>query len=280
MSEIFDQRQTWKSEEVKELHFLEEQRDMFAVDESMQELLLTEAKKSSARNKKENSEHIEAISLKLWENSFSLIGDVMARRQVLCEKDELCDFAAFMGENALEAMDLLMLFMGEDEELSGMDRMAALDRMRGTIMETYPETIEPCSDEQLLKKARDLESLSWKVTSFDRLSKRYDYLGGLSSQKKKQTEEKLARLRNMACYYLIRRDMMTDPDYIDNKGDVAEGTELFMKLKDATMAEKNMLGQIHIPTRQLLEKYFDRSEMMKLAENLIDKSIKRRETQI
>ena len=280
MSEIFDQRQIGKSEEINKLHSLEEQRGTFTMDESMQELSLTEAKKLSARNKKENSEHVGTIALKLWEDSFSLIGDVLARRQVLCEKDELCDFAAFMGENALEAMDLLTLFVGEDEELTGMDKMAALDRMRGTIMETYPETIEPCSDEELTEKARDLESLSWRVTSFDSLSKRYDYLGELSSQKKKQTEEKLTRLRSTACYYLIRKELITDPEYIDNKGDVAEGTELFMKLRDAKMAEKNMLGQIHIPTRQLLEKYFDRSEMMKLAENLIDKSIKRREVQI
>ena len=280
MSEIFDQRQIGKSEEINKLHSPLEQKDIFSMDEAVQELSLTEAKKTSARNKKENSKHIEAVSLKLWEDSFSLIGDVLARRQVLCEKDELCDFAAFMGENALEAMDLLTLFVGEDEEHTGMDKMAALDRMRDIIMETFPETIDPCSDEKLSQNARDLESLSWKVTSFDRLSKRYDYFTRLSPRKKKQTEEKLSRLRSTACYYLIRKDLIMDPDYIENKGDIAEDTELFMKLRDARMAEKNMLGQIHIPTRQLLEKYFDKSEMTNLAEKLIDKSIKRREAQI
>ncbi len=272
---------------INEVHQQGQMHQLF-VDNGPQQIQLNDEqrqfilgnKKLPALNKKENSDHITANASKLWQDAFSLIGDVLARRQILGDKEELCDFAAFIGEDALEAMDLLTLFIGEDEECTGMDKTAALDKMRDMVMEVYPESLEPCDDVMIAQNSKELEELTWKVASFDRLSDKYDYLKELSPKKKKQTEDKLTKLRSTANYYLARKDIITDPAYIEQKGDEAEDPELSMKFKDAELAEKNMLQKTKLPTKQLLEKNFDRSEMMKMAEELISKSVKRRELQL
>ena len=200
--------------------------------------------------KKENVKIINAAIKKLHEDAFLLIADVMARKQVLCEKEELCDFAAFVGDDALGAMDLIKLFMGEDEALTGMDKNAALDKMLALVMSFYPENVRDLSDEDFIENVAELESLTWRLVAFDSLSEKYGYFEKADIPKKKQVKGKLTKLRNTACDYLIRKDLLTD-----------------------TMGT----GSYGSDVSQILQKKFDRSHIRKLAEQMIKENLKKRE---
>ena len=205
-----------------------------------------------AQQEKEYAALLTQGATKVHEDAFSLLRDVLARKQVLCGKNELCDFAAFMGKDALEAMDITTLYLGEDEELTGMDKSAALDRMLKSVLSFTPEVIQDCSDKELSENALELESIAWRVAAFDNLSEKYQYFEDMDPGKKKQIAGKLSKLRKMANYYLIRKKTITDPEYKSDSDEESESEEMSK-----------------LSSKQMLQKNFDRTETEKIAEEMI-----------
>lgn len=201
---------------------------------------------------------LTAGATKVHEDAFSLLRDVLARKQVLCEKDELCDFAAFMGKDALEAMDITTLYLGEDEKHTGMNKSAALDKMLESVLSLSPGNIKDYSDKQLSENASELESIAWRVAAFDNLSEKYRYFEDMEPGKKKRISLKLSKLRNVANCYLVRKGRITDPAYQKRTGDEAgiAGTSSF---------EKNRSN-----LKKMVQNNFDRTEPEKIAQEMIN----------
>lgn len=196
--------------------------------------------------KKSKAARIERDCEKLWKRSFTMLNDVVARRQVLCDQEDLSDLTAFLGDSALESMDLLAMFLGVDESFAEMDKNAAMDRMLKKILSTKTEDIRSYDDKDIVQNAPDLESLTWRMAAFDRLSQRYKYFENMEVNEKKQINDELSKVRSVANYYLLRKETITE------HGKKGQGV--------GEIPEK-MLGN-----RQLLQNSFDRSGIMKLSE--------------
>ena len=205
-----------------------------------------EKKNYSSVQKGSKAARIERDCEKLWKSSFTMLNDVVARRQVLCDTEDLSDLTAFLGDSALESMDLLAMFLGVDERLAEMDKNAAMEHMLKKILSTKTEDILSYDDKDIVQNAPDLERLTWRMAAFDRLSQRYKYFENMEVNEKKQINDELSKVRSVANYYLLRKETITEP------GQSGQGM--------GEIPEK-MLGN-----RQLLQNGFDRSGIMKLSE--------------
>ena len=205
-----------------------------------------EKKNYPSAQKKSNAARIERDCEKLWKKSFTMLNDVVARRQVLCDQEDLSDLTAFLGDSALESMDLLAMFLGVDENFAERNQNAAMEHMLKKILSTKTEDISSYDDKKITQNAPELECITWRMAAFDRLSQRYKYFENMETNEKKQINDELSKVRSVANYYLLRKETITESG---QKGQMT-----------GEIPEK-MLGN-----KQLLQNGFDRSGIMKLSE--------------
>ena len=208
-------------------------------------------KSSRLYKKKENSRLINACEKNVREEAFGKLSEHINMDQKLCDQEDLCDLAAFMDMEKNKAKELIDLFLNENEHTLGTNKQAALDQMLQGILSFNAENIRLDNDTELAKNGAKLESLTWKIAAFDRLSEKYKYFDQLDDDTKKQINDKLDRIRSVSDYYIIRKEIITDPMYKSHyndelsmdftKAETPEQTELAKKLLRAHIAGKNMM---------------------------------------
>ena len=201
--------------------------------------------------KKENARMIEASEKKIQEDAFSRLSLVIDMDRTFSDKEDLCDLAAFMDMEKDKSKQIASLFTNEDEMIHGRNTQEALDQMLQVILSFNLEDIRLDNDAELAKNCSKLEGLTWKIAAFDRLSEKYKYFDQLDADTQKQINNKLDSIRAISDYYIIRKDIITDPMYRSHyndelsmdftKAETPEQTKLAQKLLRAHIAGKNMM---------------------------------------
>ena len=195
-------------------------------------------KSSRLYKKKENSRLINACEKNVREEAFGKLSEHINMDQKLCDQEDLCDLAAFMDMEKNKAKELIDLFLNENEQTLGTNKQAALDQMLQGILSFNAENIRLDNDTELAKNGAKLESLTWKIAAFDRLSEKYKYFDQLDDDTKKQINDKLDRIRSVSDYYIIRKEIITDPMYKSHYND-----ELSMDFTKAETPEQTELAK-------------------------------------
>ncbi len=201
--------------------------------------------------KKENASLIASSEKKVREQAFSMLSSSINIDQKLCDKEDLCDLAAFMDVDKNKAVELTSLFLDESELVGGRNVQEALDRMLQVILAFNLGDIRLDNDTELAGNGAKLESLTWKIAAFDRLSEKYRYFDQLDADTQKKINNKLDCIRAVSDYYIIRKDIITDPMYKSHYNDelsmdftraeTPQQTELAQKLLRAHIAGRNMM---------------------------------------
>ena len=208
-------------------------------------------KRSRLYQKKVNADLLNNAEKQMQDDAMKSLTEAMTQDRILCEKDELCDVAAFMGKDKTKNAQLIKLFLGSDETLTGQDMTAALDEMVKPLLSFNLGNIRLENDKELAKNAGELESLSWKMAAFDRLSSKYGYLEKLDTDMQKYVGDKLERIRSVVNYYALRKDIINDPLYMKHYND-----ELSMDFTKAKTNEERELAE------KLLKAYVAGKDMM------------------
>ena len=201
--------------------------------------------------KKENARILSLSTKGVYDNAFDTMAILLKADQKLCDREDLCDLAAFMDMEKSQAAEIANLFLNENELVGGTNTQAALDQMLQAILSFDLGGVRLDNDVELSKNGAKLESLTWKIAAFDRLSEKYKYFEQLDAGTQKQINDKLDKIRSISDYYIIRRDIITDPMYRSHyndeismdftKAENPQQTELAQKLLRAHIAGKNMM---------------------------------------
>lgn len=201
--------------------------------------------------KRENAKLIKACENNYRTMALKKLSLFVDVDQPLCDKEDLCDLAAFMDADKNKAQELVSLFLNKNEMNIEDDKHGALDEMLSTILSFNLENIRLDNDKEMAGNASALEGLTWKLAAFDRLSLKYRYFDQLDEGTKSRIDEKLNKLRSVSEYYLIRKDIITDPLYMSHYNDelsmdftreqTKEQTALAQKLLKAHVSGLNMM---------------------------------------
>jgi hypothetical protein len=208
-------------------------------------------KSSRLNQKRKNREGLMITSNSMTKVSLERLYDSIRRDQQIPDRDELFDLAAFVSDNKQENAQLINNFLGEGEEQKEMDKNAALDQMLTMILSYNLGDIRLDNDKEIVSHVNTLEGMSRKICAFDRLAAKYKYFEQMDADTKQQINDKLVKVRAVANYYLIRKDIITDPLYRTHYNDELsfdaskakspEEMALSMKLINAYAAGKYLL---------------------------------------
>gem|GEM_PF-5686017 len=173
-------------------------------------------KRSRLYKKKENASLLAQKSQEVIKSNYAILAHNLPDGPVDLEDETLMDLSAFMStENISDNEKIVKNYAsGEKDSIQ-----TAMYIMAKSLMEDDVSDIRLDNDKALVDNAKRLERLSAKVAAFDRLNKKHGYLGNADEDIKEELEEKLDKLRAVANYYYIRKDIITDPLYMKHYND-------------------------------------------------------------
>ena len=135
---------------------------------------------------------------------------------------DLCTFMTYADKS--RNIDMLRLFMaGRDDEgnpqVDAYNARLAIVDMANQILGIKLDGIKLNTDSDIAENAERLERYARQVAAFDRISSRYKFLENIDNEKKEAIESKLTHLRPILSYYTIRKQILTDPEYITHYND-------------------------------------------------------------
>ena len=195
-------------------------------------------KRSRLYQKNLNLNMINNAQDRVADESYERLEAAIGENQLLCEREEINDLAAFMTEDAAANAELTRLYLGDGDEKTGMDMRSAMDKMYETIMSTDIGSIKLENDKEIARNADKLERLSNQVMAFDKLCSNNGYWKGVDEALRERMQEKLEQVRSVVNYYCLRKDIITDKHYASHYND-----ELSMDITMAGSDEEKALAE-------------------------------------
>ncbi len=189
-----------------------------------------ENKRSRLFAKKNNAAALKGVDVKVKEEAFKKLENITGQK--LDDNPDYYDAAAFMTENKFVNQNILSNLK------DGKNKTAAIDHMWSVLSLTNLKDIRLDNDKELAAHAGELEKLSRQIASFESIANKYGYFNGLDEETRKAVQEKLDQLRSIACYYEIRKEVITDPYYMSHYNE-----ELSMDFTAATTPEQKELAK-------------------------------------
>ena len=146
-----------------------------------------------------------------------------------CNKETFSDLSFFVkapagGSDSMFNRQLLDNYLGAEKntstgEIIRQDRNAALDSITKMMFSIDVSGINFDSDADIVKNSAKLEQLYGSVGAYDRLlMKNPQYMSSLSKEAQREIIVRLEQLRAIACYYLTKKQEMTNDTFYINRG--------------------------------------------------------------
>ena len=216
-----------------------------------------ENKKSRLYQKKVNRDQMKAAAERQSIRSKRNLDTALSVLKFRDEKEDIQDVVQFLGsEMKGDNMALLNEYYGKSNKKGpggreGQDVQKALDRMVRQLFSVNLNELHFENDTEMVKNAAVLERLSRQVAAFDRLSEKNNYGASLNDDERNMLNERLEKLRSIAAYYNVRKEIIMDDTYKDHYND-----ELSMNMLTGDPEQRKLAGM-------LLESYV-------LAQNMLE----------
>jgi hypothetical protein len=159
-----------------------------------------------------------------------------------CDDETFRNLSAFMiiknGEEANKNLIMSYLMTGEDEK-GEESRTRAMDTITRMVFSIDVSNVNFKSDMEMVKNAPRLESIVSCVGAYDRLiANNPGYLDQMDPNVRKALLIRIDELRAVACYYLSRKDLLSDENYR-----AARDAELELELDDNSPDKQRALAE-------------------------------------
>lgn len=209
-------------------------------------------KRSRLFQKAKNAEVLANLEDKIMDDNTRYMASMIGDTQEICGIDELSDLAAFVSRDNVLSKQILKDYLGEGDDQKGMDRQMAMDRMLAVLTNFKLESMDLSNDKVLTDHAKELEELTWRISAFESLAAKNGYFDGLDPDTEKTVNEKLEKLKSVATYYNLRKEVINDPMYKSHYNE-----ELSMDVTAAETPEQKALAE------KLLKAHLAGVEMMR-----------------
>ena len=173
-------------------------------------------KRSRLYRKKQNASMIATKAQEVVDSNFAILSYNLPEGPVDLDREALMDLGAFMStENLSDNKNIVKNYT--DGSFDGIQK--AMDIMKKSLADEDVSDIRLENDKAIADNAKRLERLSAKVAAFDRMCKRHGYFDNMDEDEKDALEEKLEKLRAVANYYNLRKDIISDPLYMSRYND-------------------------------------------------------------
>ena len=212
-------------------------------------------KRSRLYKKRQNAEMINQKAKEVLDSSFALLSYALPEEYAdydVADREEMRDLSAFMSTRDVESnKEILKLYFGKGVRQDKDEIHKSMDMMLQKILSEDLSTIQLDNDKVIADNAKRLELLTNRVAAFDRLAQRHDYFVRMDEETKKGITEKLDKVRSIANYYSLKKEIINDPLYMKSYND-----ELSMDFTGTDDPEKQELA------KKLLRAYVVGEDMM------------------
>ena len=214
---------------------------------------------SEIYQKNQNAKQIKQAVDKYKQDCSISMEEAMKKRSMKFEnRDDYYDLSKFIeasdqGFTDADKNALIDRYLGkvegEDVGVTGKDRQIAMDLMVKSLMAIDLSRINIDTDNDLVRNASALESITGRVAAFDRQLEKYGeekYYGSINQNTAREVKNRVQELKLVAQYYILMRDVLTDRYYTDHQSDeislLSPGNQgdLHRKLVDANLVRKKI----------------------------------------
>ncbi len=156
--------------------------------------------------------------------------------------NDVCKFLTWRDQQ--KNTELMKIFFMKRDEEGNIDRQGAamaLVKMADQLLNFDVSMVHLESDTEMIRNATRLETLACQIAAFERLAEKYDFYSSLAQDKKQAIQLKLNSLRDIAAYYTVRKELITNTLYRDRYND-----ELSMDVGKAKTEEEKTVARLLI----------------------------------